>query len=92
MPPRKLMFYYVYSLMTFNKILLVLQKPCEARQLLVNDPTENLVYLSKFIVGMKDMGLWNNPQGKNLLDGGAHFYRVYYSSDDVGFAVGCIEP
>jgi len=27
-----------------------------------------------------------------MLDGGAHFYSVYYSTDNQGFAVACIEP
>ena len=36
-------------------------------------------------------GAWG-PRGTNLLDGGAHFYTTYRTSDDRWMAVGAIEP
>ncbi len=36
-------------------------------------------------------GAWG-PRGTNLLDGGAHFYASYRTSDDRWLAVGAIEP
>jgi alpha-methylacyl-CoA racemase len=36
--------------------------------------------------------LWDKQQGKNWLDGGAPFYNVYRSKDNIYYAVGCIEP
>ncbi len=36
-------------------------------------------------------GGWG-PRGTNMLDGGAHFYRVYRTSDDKWMAVAAIEP
>ena len=37
------------------------------------------------------MGLWNNEQGLNILDGGAPFYNIYMSKDRKYFTVCCIE-
>jgi alpha-methylacyl-CoA racemase len=44
------------------------------------------------ILGLKAGGLWPNPRGKNLLDGGAPFYRMYRCSDGKFVAVGALEP
>lgn len=41
---------------------------------------------------LKQLGLWNDLRGTNLLDGGAHFYDVYETSDGGFLAVGAIEP
>ena len=37
------------------------------------------------------MGMWKNPRGENLLDGGAPFYDVYETSDGLHVSVGAIE-
>lgn len=37
-------------------------------------------------------GKWRTERGSNLLDGGAHFYRVYECSDGKHIAIGAIEP
>jgi alpha-methylacyl-CoA racemase len=37
-------------------------------------------------------GYWREERGVNLLDGGAHFYQVYETSDHGYVAVGAIEP
>lgn len=37
-------------------------------------------------------GMWQQPPGGNLFDGGAPFYRVYRTSDDKWLSVGAIEP
>ena len=37
-------------------------------------------------------GLWKPERQKNLLDGGAPFYRCYKTADKKYMAVGCIEP
>ncbi len=41
---------------------------------------------------LKAMGVWPGGPGENLLDGGAHFYRVYETKDGKHFSVGAIEP
>ncbi|KAG8197907.1 hypothetical protein JTE90_020286 [Oedothorax gibbosus] len=36
--------------------------------------------------------IWINPRGKNILDGGSHFYQTYKTKDGKFMAVGAIEP
>jgi len=38
------------------------------------------------------VGLWQDERASNMLDGGAHFYRVYETADGRHVAVGAIEP
>lgn len=38
------------------------------------------------------MGFWKDERGVNLLDGGAHFYDTYETSDGKYLSVGAIEP
>jgi len=44
------------------------------------------------VYGMRAGGMWPNPRGRNLLDGGAPFYEHYRCSDGGWVAVGAIEP
>ncbi len=44
------------------------------------------------VMAMRASGLWNEPRGGNLLDGGAPFYNVYATQDGKHVAVGPIEP
>ena len=37
-------------------------------------------------------GFWSNTRGSNMLDGGAHFYGVYETSDGRFVSIGSIEP
>ncbi|HCR65725.1 MAG TPA: carnitine dehydratase [Oceanicaulis sp.] len=37
------------------------------------------------------MGLWNQPRGENLLDGGAPFYDVYPCADGAFVSIGALE-
>ena len=37
-------------------------------------------------------GLWSQPRGENLLDGGAPFYDTYQTKDGKYMAVGALEP
>lgn len=53
---------------------------------------EGTAYLSSFLWKTQKMGLWSEPQGKNLLDGGAPFYTTYRTADGKFMAVGAIEP
>jgi alpha-methylacyl-CoA racemase len=41
--------------------------------------------------GMHANGLWPNPRGRNMLDGGAPFYDTYRAADGKYVAVGAIE-
>lgn len=53
---------------------------------------EGTAYLSSFIWKTQTVGLWSNPRGQNLLDGGAPFYTTYRTADGEFMAVGALEP
>jgi alpha-methylacyl-CoA racemase len=42
--------------------------------------------------GMRASGIWSDTKGENLLDGGAHFYDTYETSDGKWISLGSIEP
>jgi alpha-methylacyl-CoA racemase len=48
--------------------------------------------LATLIHSMRDVGLWTDEPGTNLLDSGAHFYEVYECADGGHLAVGALEP
>ncbi|MEE3330931.1 MAG: CaiB/BaiF CoA-transferase family protein [Myxococcota bacterium] len=48
--------------------------------------------LMGFFHSMKAIGVWREERGTNLLDGGAHFYDTYETSDGKYVSVGSIEP
>jgi alpha-methylacyl-CoA racemase len=43
-------------------------------------------------VGLSAMGFWNDERGTNLLDGGAHFYGAYETSDGAYVSIASYEP
>jgi alpha-methylacyl-CoA racemase len=53
---------------------------------------EGSAVLTTIIHAMRNVGLWRDEAGTNLLDSGAHFYEVYEASDGGHIAVGAIEP
>lgn len=44
------------------------------------------------LFGAQQVGWWSDERGTNMLDGGAHFYDVYETSDGQYVSVGAIEP
>ena len=48
--------------------------------------------LMAMMYGLRAAGLWSDSRGKNLLDGGAHFYDTYETADGGYISVGSIEP
>lgn len=48
--------------------------------------------LMAMFYSMQAMGAWNQARGTNLLDGGAHFYDTYETSDGKYISIGSIEP
>ena len=54
------------------------------------DGTAQLMWMAH---GFQALGVWNDAnRGINLLDGGAHFYDTFETSDGKYVAIGCIEP
>ena len=54
--------------------------------------TEGSALLMNIIFGMMNTGAWSENRGTNMLDGGAHFYNTYETSDGKFISVGSIEP
>ena len=54
--------------------------------------TDGSALLTAMFHGMRAQGMWGDERGKNLLDGGAHFYDVYECSDGKWISLGPIEP
>ena len=54
--------------------------------------TDGAALLSAMMYGMHAAGIWSNRRGRNMLDGGAHFYGTYACADGRYVSVGAIEP
>ncbi len=54
--------------------------------------TDGAASLMAMFYGMKASGAWTDTKGENLLDGGAHFYDAYETSDGKWISLGSIEP
>lgn len=48
--------------------------------------------LMSMMYALRAMGLWSDERGTNLLDGAAHFYDTFETSDGKHVAIGSIEP
>lgn len=54
--------------------------------------TDGTAVLMAMIHGMKNMGVWSEDLGANMLDTGAHFYDTYETGDGKFVSIGSIEP
>ncbi len=54
--------------------------------------TDGTAVLMSMMHGMKNMGVWSEDLGVNLLDTGAHFYDTYETADGKYVSIGSIEP
>lgn len=54
--------------------------------------TDGSAALMSMFYGMYASGMWSDKRGTNFLDGGAHFYDTYETSDGKWISVGSIEP
>ncbi|HZC25949.1 MAG TPA: CaiB/BaiF CoA-transferase family protein, partial [Actinopolymorphaceae bacterium] len=52
---------------------------------------EGAALLSAHLHGLRALGAWDGARGRNLLDGGAPFYRTYACADGRFIAVGALE-
>jgi alpha-methylacyl-CoA racemase len=53
---------------------------------------DGVATLSTAIHGLRNLGMWRDERGVNLLDGGAPFYDSYECADGRFLAVGALEP
>ena len=54
--------------------------------------TDGTAVLMSMMHGMKNMGVWSEELGANMLDTGAHFYDTYETKDSKFVSIGSIEP
>lgn len=54
--------------------------------------TEGAANLMHMMQSMLASGMWQDRPGCNILDGAAHFYDTYRTSDDKFISIGSIEP
>ena len=54
--------------------------------------TDGTAVLMSMMHGMKNMGVWSEELGVNMLDTGAHFYDTYETADGKFISIGSIEP
>ena len=54
--------------------------------------TDGSAVLSALTWGLKNIGMWEDERGINLLDTGAHFYDTYETKDGKFVSIGAIEP
>ncbi|MBC7605131.1 MAG: CoA transferase, partial [Ramlibacter sp.] len=54
--------------------------------------TDGTALLSAMMFGMRAAGQWTLGREDNMLDGGAHYYRVYECADGKYVSIGSIEP
>ena len=54
--------------------------------------TDGTAMLMAMMYGMRWQGWWSGKRGDNLLDGAAHFYNSYETSDNKYICIGSIEP
>jgi len=54
--------------------------------------TDGAASLMAVMYGLRASGVWTDERDANLLDGGAHFYDVYETSDGKFVTIGSLEP
>jgi alpha-methylacyl-CoA racemase len=54
--------------------------------------TDGAASLMSVIYGLRASGIWSDERDGNLLDGGAHFYDVYKTSDGKFVSIASLEP
>ena len=54
--------------------------------------TDGATSLMAMFFGFQAAGIWHEPHGTNMLDGGAHFYDTYETKDGKWISIGSIEP
>ncbi|MEQ9144843.1 MAG: CaiB/BaiF CoA-transferase family protein [Parvibaculaceae bacterium] len=54
--------------------------------------TDGATSLMAMFYGFTASGMWKPEHGTNMLDGGAHFYDTYETSDGKWISIGAIEP
>jgi alpha-methylacyl-CoA racemase len=54
--------------------------------------TDGSALLMAMFYGLRSAGQWSDQHGKNMIDGGAHFYGTFRCADGKHIAIGPLEP
>jgi alpha-methylacyl-CoA racemase len=54
--------------------------------------TDGAALLMSQIWGLRAQGMWQDERGANVIDGAAHFYDTYMTSDGGYISIGALEP
>ncbi|XP_032679695.1 alpha-methylacyl-CoA racemase [Odontomachus brunneus] len=82
------------GLMCALGIILALYERCNSNvgQVVDASMVEGSAYLGSWLFRSQKLPIWGNSRGKNILDGGAHFYDTYETKDKRYMCVGALEP
>ncbi|XP_037032407.1 alpha-methylacyl-CoA racemase [Bradysia coprophila] len=61
-------------------------------QVVDHSMTEGAAYVASWLMRSRELPIWGNVRGDNMLDGGAFFYDTYETKDHKYMSVGAIEP
>lgn len=61
-------------------------------QVIDHSMTEGAAYVASWLMRSRELPIWGNKRGGNMLDGGAFFYDTYETKDKKFMSVGAIEP
>ncbi|CAB4670615.1 unannotated protein [freshwater metagenome] len=80
-------------LLAFGVLAALLERATSGRGQVVDAAmVDGSAMLMSTFVGMSAMGFWSDARGTNMLDGGAHFYGVYETSDKGWISIAAYEP
>lgn len=61
-------------------------------QVIDHSMTEGAAYVASWLMRSRELPIWGNVRGDNILDGGSFFYDTYETKDRKFMSVGAIEP
>jgi alpha-methylacyl-CoA racemase len=80
-------------LLAFGVLAALIERASSGRGQVVDAAmVDGTAMLMSVFVGLDGIGYWSNERGTNLLDGGAHFYSVYETSDGKWISIASYEP
>ena len=80
-------------LMAFGVVCALLEAKTSGQGQVVDAAmVDGTAVLMSMIYGMHAIGLWDVEKGRNIIDGGSHFYDAYETADGKYISIGSIEP
>jgi len=80
-------------LMAFGVVCALLEAKTSGQGQVVDAAmVDGTAILMAMVHGLRAMGLWDIEKGRNIIDGGSHFYDAYETADGEYISIGSIEP